>query len=129
MTAPALRTTARPSESLDARLAREQSTLQARSMAAVVLAVIGVVALALVASAWLMADGRWMTLPRAVPIAVWAAALAVAAGLVWALRTRNADVLSLTSLATSLIWCSLATASSYVSPASPVYLQLQMRWR
>jgi hypothetical protein len=38
MTAPALRTTARPSESLDARLAREQFTLQARSMAAVVLA-------------------------------------------------------------------------------------------
>ena len=102
MTAPALRTTARPSESLDARLAREQSTLQARSMAAVVLAVIGVVALALVASAWLMADGRWMTLPRAVPIAVWAAALAVAAGLVWALRTRNADVLSLTSLAVAI---------------------------
>ena len=102
MTAPALRTTARPSESLDARLAREQFTLQARSMAAVVLAVIGVVALALVASAWLMADGRWMTLPRAVPIAVWAAALAVAAGLVWALRTRNADVLSLTSLAAAI---------------------------
>ena len=102
MTAPALRSTARPSESLDARLAREQSTLQARSMAAVVLAVIGVVALALVASAWLMADGRWMTLPRAVPIAVWAAALAVAAGLVWALRTRNADVLSLTSLAVAI---------------------------
>ena len=71
-------------------------------MAAVVLAVIGVVALALVASAWLMADGRWMTLPRAVPIAVWAAALAVAAGLVWALRTRNADVLSLTSLAVAI---------------------------
>ena len=102
MTAPALRTTARPSESLDARLAREQFTLQARSMAAVVLAVIGVVALALVASAWLMADGRWMTLPRAVPIAMWAAALAVAAGLVWALRTRNADVLSLTSLAAAI---------------------------
>ncbi|MEN9591667.1 MAG: hypothetical protein RJA21_119 [Gemmatimonadota bacterium] len=102
MTAPALRTTARPSESLDARLAREQSTLQARSMAAVVLTVIGVVALALVASAWLMADGRWMTLPRAVPIAMWAAALAVAAGLVWALRTRNADVLSLTSLAAAI---------------------------
>ncbi len=102
MTAPALRSTARPSESLDARLAREQFTLQARSMAAVVLAVIGVVALALVASAWLMADGRWMTLPRAVPIAVWAAALAVAAGLVWALRTRNADVLSLTSLAAAI---------------------------
>lgn len=102
MTAPALRTTARPSESLDARLAREQFTLQARSTAAVVLAVIGVVALALVASAWLMADGRWMTLPRAVPIAVWAAALAVAAGLVWALRMRNADVLSLTSLAAAI---------------------------
>jgi len=71
-------------------------------MAAVVLTVIGVVALALVASAWLMADGRWMTLPRAVPIAMWAAALAVAAGLVWALRTRNADVLSLTSLAAAI---------------------------
>jgi hypothetical protein len=102
MTAPALRTTARPSESLDARLAREQATLRARSMAAVVLAVIGVLALALVVSAWLMADGRWMTMPRAVPIAMWGGALAAAAGLVWALRTRNADVLSLPSLAAAI---------------------------
>lgn len=102
MTAPALRTTARPSDTLDARLAREQSTLRARSMAAVVLAVIGVIALALVASAWLMADGRWMTLPRAVPIAMWVGAFAAAAGLVWALRKRNADVLSLTSLAAAI---------------------------
>lgn len=102
MTAPALRTTVSSSESLDARLAREQSTLRARSMAAVVLAVIGVIALALVASAWMMADGRWMTLPRAVPIAMWVAAFAAAAGLVWALRKRNADVLSLTSLAAAI---------------------------
>ncbi len=71
-------------------------------MAAVVLAVIGVVALALVCSAWLMADGRWMTLPRAVPIAMWVAALAGATGLVWSLRKRNADVLSLTSLAAAI---------------------------
>ena len=102
MTAPALRTTAPTSEALDARLAREQSTLRARSMAAVVLAVIGVVALARVASAWLMADGRWMTLPRAVPIAMWAAALAAAIALVWLLRKRNADVLSLPSLAAAI---------------------------
>jgi hypothetical protein len=102
MTAPALRTTAQPSDSLGARLAREQATLRARSMAAVVLAVIGVVALALVASAWLMADGRWMTLPRAVPIAMWGGALAAAAGLVWALRQRNGDVLSLASLAAAI---------------------------
>ena len=102
MTAPALRTTARPSDTLDARLAREQSTLRARSMAAVVLAVIGVIALALVASAWLMANGRWMTLPRAVPIAMWVGAFAAAAGLVWALRKRDADVLSLTSLAAAI---------------------------
>jgi hypothetical protein len=40
MTAPALRTTAQPSDSLGARLAREQATLRARSMAAVVLAAI-----------------------------------------------------------------------------------------
>jgi hypothetical protein len=71
-------------------------------MAAVVLAVIGVIALALVASAWLMADGRWMTLPRAVPIAMWVGAFAAAAGLVWALRKRDADVLSLTSLAAAI---------------------------
>jgi hypothetical protein len=102
VTAPALRTTARPSDTLDERLAREQATLRARSMAAVVLAVIGIVALALVASAWLMADGRWMTLPRAVPIAMWVGALASAAGLAWALRQRNADVLSLTSLAAAI---------------------------
>ena len=102
MTAPALRTTARPSDTLDARLAREQSTLRARSMAAVVLAVIGVIALALVASSWLMANGRWMTLPRAVPIAMWVGAFAAAAGLVWALRKRDADVLSLTSLAAAI---------------------------
>ena len=102
MTAPALRTTARPSDSLEARLAREQSALQARSTAAVVLAVIGVIALALVTSAWLMADGRWMTLPRAVPIAMWIGALVAAAGLVWQLRKRDADVLSLTSLAAAI---------------------------
>ena len=102
MTAPALRSTARPSDTLDARLAREQSTLRARSMAAVVLAVIGVIALALVSSAWLMAEGRWMTLPRAVPIAMWVGAFAAAAGLVWALRKRNADVLSLTALAAAI---------------------------
>ena len=102
MTAPALRTTAQPSDTLDARLAREQSTLRARSMAAVVLAVIGVLAFALAVSAWLMADGRWMTLPRAVPIAMWVGAFAAAVGLVWALRKRNADVLSLTSLAAAI---------------------------
>ncbi|WP_310569018.1 hypothetical protein [Gemmatimonas sp.] len=102
MTAPALRTSATSSDTLETRLAREQSTLRARSMAAVVLAVIGVVALALVCSAWLMADGRWMTLPRAVPIAMWVAAVAAAAGLVWSLRKRNADVLSLTSLAAAI---------------------------
>ena len=102
MTAPALRTTALPTETLEARLAREQSTLRARSTAAVVLGVIGVIALALVASAWLMADGRWMTLPRAVPIAMWVGALAAAAGLVGLLRQRDADVLSLTSLAAAI---------------------------
>ena len=102
MTAPALRSTALGPDTLEARLTREQSTLRARSMAAVVLAVIGVIALALVASAWLMADGRWMTLPRAVPIAMWVGALAAAAGLVWLLRKRNADVLSLTSLAAAI---------------------------
>ncbi|WP_309670056.1 hypothetical protein [Gemmatimonas sp.] len=102
MTAPALRTSASSADTLETRLAREQSTLRARSMAAVVLAVIGVVALALVCSAWLMADGRWMTLPRAVPIAMWVAALAGATGLVWSLRKRNADVLSLTSLAAAI---------------------------
>uniref|UniRef100_UPI003565648C hypothetical protein n=1 Tax=Gemmatimonas sp. TaxID=1962908 RepID=UPI003565648C len=75
MTAPALNTSALATDTLEARLAHEQSTLRARSMAAAVLAVIGVIALALVASAWLMADGRWMTLPRAVPIAVWGGAL------------------------------------------------------
>ncbi len=102
MTAPALRTSALATETLEGRLSREQSALRARSMAAVVLAVIGVIALALVASAWLMADGRWMTLPRAVPIAIWVGALASAAGLVWLLRTRSADVLSLTSLAAAI---------------------------
>ena len=102
MTAPALRTTALSSETLEARLGREQSALRARSLAAVVLAVIGVIALALVASAWLMADGRWMTLPRAVPIAMWVGAVAAAAGLVWLLHKRNADVLSLTSLAAAI---------------------------
>lgn len=102
MTAPALRTMALPSETLEARLGREQSALRARSLAAVVLAVIGVIALALVASAWLMADGRWMTLPRAVPFVMWVGAVAAAAGLVWLLHQRNADVLSLTSLAAAI---------------------------
>ena len=102
MTAPALRNSAQPLEALDARLAREQSTLRARSMAAVVLAVIGVVALALVASAWLMADGRWMTLPRAIPLAMWAGALATAVGLVWLLRKRDADALSFNSLTSAI---------------------------
>ncbi|MDQ8167973.1 MAG: hypothetical protein P3B76_14665, partial [Gemmatimonadota bacterium] len=99
MTAPALRATATVADSLEARLAREQSTLRARAVAAVVLAIIAVVALSAAASAWLMADGRWMTLPRAVPAALWIAAAALAAALAAVLRRRSAEVLTLTSLA------------------------------
>ena len=102
MTAPALSGTGVVSSPLERRLAHEQSRLRARSIAIVALAVIGVVALALAVSAWLMADGRWMTLPRAVPLAMWGAAIAAAVALVWLLRHRNTDVLSLPALTAAI---------------------------
>lgn len=101
MTVPVLRTGA-DVPSLETRLQRERSALRVRAVAALALAVIGLGALSLSAGAWLMADGRWMLLPRFMPLTVWLAAAAAAVLLVWSLRKRSADVLNLDALATAV---------------------------
>ncbi len=89
-------------DSLSARLSAEQSTLRMRSTATAGLAVIAVVAAAGAAGALLLGDGRWLAWPRLVPALIWLGGAAVALAVARWLRTRDADALSLTSLARAI---------------------------
>ncbi|MCC6245272.1 MAG: hypothetical protein IT353_20690, partial [Gemmatimonadaceae bacterium] len=103
MTAPALpRGTADTAHSLASRLAAEQSALRSRSTATVVLAAVAVLAVAAAIGAWMMSDGRWLTLPRLAPFVIWGAAAVVAVGVVQWLRMRDAQRLELPSLASAI---------------------------
>lgn len=105
MTAPALRSSApgaaRPATGslLARRLETELGALQARSTAGVVLASLAVAAVVLAASAFALAHNRWMTWPRALPFVAWGVAAIAAVLLARRLRSRNADVLSVPTLA------------------------------
>jgi hypothetical protein len=99
MTAPALRTLPASQRTLDARLAGEQGGLQARVHAGSVLLVLALLALALAAGAFLLADGRWMRAPRLVPFVMWALGIGGAWGSVRWWRARHAALLSRAGLA------------------------------
>jgi len=78
MTAPAIRTgTSRgDGETLDTRLKREIGSLTASSTQVGVFAALAATGVCLAVGAFVLADGRWMSLPRAVPFIVVLAAIA-----------------------------------------------------
>ncbi|MFN8716652.1 MAG: hypothetical protein ACK50C_06660 [Gemmatimonadaceae bacterium] len=98
MTAPAVRLPASAS-ALDQRLAREQGALQARSTAGAVLAAVAALAAVLALAALVLSAGRWMAWPRAVPFVAWALAGGGAVMVARWRRRRDAEVLTVPSLA------------------------------
>ena len=105
MTVPARHTSVgegTTSSSLEDRLAHERAGLLRKSVAAVVLGVISVGALAITVGAIALGGGRWMSLPRAVPFALWALAVAGAWGVVIWLRGRSSSILERASLANTI---------------------------
>jgi len=87
---------------LATRLQVERTRLMRASLGARLLAGAGAAALVLAAAGFLLADGRWMSLPRALPIAAWLLAAGLAALAVrWCLR-RDAAVLDTRALATRI---------------------------
>ncbi len=104
MTAPALRTGAAVGSTmtLEQRLLREQSTLRVRAMLVVGLTVLAIVSVCLALGAMTLGSGRWMTLPRVMPVLVWLlAAVAAALAVMW-LRGRDANLMSLRALAATV---------------------------
>jgi len=100
MTAPALPNgPGSRAGALSDRLSDEQARLRTRSTAATVLAVVAVLAIAASIGALLLNDGRWLTWPRLVPVLIWGVAVAIAVLIARWSRTRDADTLSITSLA------------------------------
>ena len=62
---------------------RERSRLARRIAVTGGAAAVAVVGLLLAGGVTLLGDARWMALPRPMPLLVWGAALAMAAGTVW----------------------------------------------
>ncbi len=86
-------------DALASRLSAEQARLRLRSTAATALAVVAVLAIAASIGALLLNDGRWLTWPRLIPALIWTVAVSAAGFVAWWSRTRDADTLSMTSLA------------------------------
>jgi len=104
MTSPALSRGAAQSAgsaigTLSERLTVEQSALRSRSTATMVLAVLAVLAIAAAVGALALSGGRWLSLPRMLPLGMWLGATAVAAGLARWLHTRDASLLTIASIA------------------------------
>jgi len=99
MTAPALRGGVSATSTLEERLKREQSSLRTRSMAVVALTVVGVVTLVLAIGSLALGAGRWMSLPRPMPLLFWGVAALLAAVATRWLRVRDAETTSLPALA------------------------------
>ncbi|MEO7520181.1 MAG: hypothetical protein ABIW79_00055, partial [Gemmatimonas sp.] len=109
MTAPALRpgsvavSAARATAgSLSERLDAERSGLRRRSIAAIAFAVITVAAVVATFGAMVLGDGRWMTLPRAVPFAFWTVAIVAAFAMARWVSRRDADAMSGSALADTI---------------------------
>ncbi len=90
------------SGSLEARLAHERAGLLRKSLGAVVLGVISVGALAVTVGAIALGGGRWMSLPRVVPFALWVLAMGAAWGVVVWLRGRSSSILERAALANTI---------------------------
>ncbi len=99
MTAPALRSGVSTTSTLEERLQREQSSLRLRSMAVVVLTVVGIVALLLAIGSLTLGAGRWMALPRPTPLLFWGSAALLAAVATRWLHRRDVELSSLRALA------------------------------
>ena len=99
MTAPAIRGDVSATSTLEARLQREQSSLRLRSLSVVALAVVGIVALLLAIGSLTLGDGRWMSLPRPMPLLFWGVAALLAAVVTRWLRRRDVELSSLRALA------------------------------
>ena len=85
MTAPAIRPgigAAAVTETLAERVEREQRALRTKSLASLGGVAVATVALCGIAAVLLLDDGRWMSLPRVVPLLVWVFAAAAVALLV-----------------------------------------------
>ncbi len=102
MTAPAIRgaaATAGATNALEARLKQELGKLTLSSSQAVVFGGITFAALALGIGAAVLADGRWMTLPRGLPLLFWLLAIVpVVLGTRWMQRYQQ-RTLSIRALA------------------------------
>lgn len=99
MTAPAIRGGVSTTSTLEERLQREQSSLRLRSMAVVALTVVGIAALLLAIGALTLGGGRWMALPRPMPLLFWGVAALLAAIATRWLRARDVETSSLRALA------------------------------
>ncbi len=85
--------------SLEARLRQEQGGLRGRAVAVAVCAVIAITALSLGLAAVVLRDGRWMSLPKPLPLLAWGIAAVASALVLRALRGRDAEVSSIRALA------------------------------
>ncbi len=99
MTAPTMRPDASSTSTLEDRLQREQSSLRLRSMSVVAFAVVGIVALLLAIGSLTLGDGRWMSLPRLMPLLFWGVAALLAAVVTRWLGRRDVELSSLRELA------------------------------
>ena len=72
---------------------RERARLRATHVAALVALTVATTALVVGAAAWLLADARWIVLPRATPLVVWLVVISVDTMLVtWAIRRVRAEL-------------------------------------
>ena len=103
MTAPTMSAAARiDASTLEARMAREQRALRMKSVSAVALYVVGLIAVAGATGAFIFGRGRWMVLPAPVPVALWLMVATAAAALITRNRRRDRALLSMPSLARAI---------------------------
>ena len=103
MTAPTMSAAARiDAFTLEGRMAREQRALRMKSVSAVALYVVALIAVAGATGAFIFGRGRWMVLPAPVPVAVWLIVAAAAAALITRSRRRDRALLSMPSLARAI---------------------------
>lgn len=102
MTAPATRVHHVTANALVDRVAMERQALRTRFIGTLALVGAAAVAVVFALGAWLLAESRWLLLPRGVPILIWLAGAGLAAGAVYWLRRREGDKQSVKAIAAEI---------------------------
>lgn len=102
MTAPASRLQNGAALSLVDRVAVEQRALRTRFIGTVALAAAAAAVTVAAIGAWMLADSRWLTWPRGIPVLIWIIGLSLSVGAVYLLRRREGDRQSVQAIATEI---------------------------